>query len=75
MNTNCILKSLESIGEVLERDRRSIDGDLLPVRISQPTHALRIVRQIELGTIYAVLVIETFSGVADALLARVLDGL
>ena len=72
MNTDCIL---ESVGEVLERDRSGIDGDFLPVRISQSTHSFCIVCQIKLSTVYAVLVIEPFGGVADALLARVLDGL
>ena len=71
MNTNCILKSVR---EVLERDRSSIDGDLLPVRISQATHALGVVRQIELGTVYAVLVEEPVLGVTEALLARAIYG-
>ena len=72
MNTNCIL---ESIGEVLERYRCGIDGDLLPVCISQAAHSFGVVREVEFGTIYAVLVVEPLGGVADALLARVLDGL
>ena len=72
MNTNCILKS---IGEALERDRSSIDGNFLPVGVSQSAHALGVVREVEFGTVYAVLVVEPFGGVADALLARVLDGL
>ena len=72
MNTNCILKSVR---EVLERDWCSIDGDLLPVGISQSAHALGIVREIELCALDTVFVVEPFGGVADALLARVLDGL
>ena len=72
MNTNCILKS---IGEVLERDRCSVDGDLLAVCVSESAHSFGIVGQIELGTIYAVFVVQPFGGVADALLTRVLDGL
>ena len=72
MNTNCILKS---IGEVLERDRSGIDGDFLPVSITESAHALGVVREVELCAIDSVFVIEPFGGVADALLTRVLDGL
>ena len=72
MNTNCILKS---IGEVLESDRRSIDGDFLAVCISESAHPLGVVREVEFCAVYAVLVIEPLGGVADALLTRVLDGL
>ncbi len=72
MNTDCILKS---IGEVLERDWRGIDGDLLPVSVSQSAHALGVVGEVELCAIDAVFVVEPFGGVADALLTRVLNGL
>ena len=72
MNTDCIP---ESIGEALESDRGSVDGDLLPISVSESAHALGVVREVELGTVFAILVVEPFSGVADALLTRVLDGL
>ena len=72
MNTNCILKS---IGEVLERDRSSVNGDFLPVRVSQAAHALGVVREVEFCALDTILVVQPFGGVADALLARVLDGL
>ena len=72
MNTNCILKS---VWEVLERYRSSVDGDLLPVCITQSAHALGVIREVEFCAIYAVLVVQPFGGVADALLTRVLDGL
>ena len=72
MNTNCIPKS---IGEVRECDWRGINGDLLPICIPKSAHPFGIVGQVELGTVYSVFVVEPFGGVADALLARVLDGL
>ena len=72
MNTNCIL---ESVREVLESDWCGIDCNLLTVRISQATHALGVVGQVEFCAVDSVLVVEPFGGVADALLARVLDGL
>ena len=72
MNTDWILKS---VGEVLERYRSSIDGNLLPICISQAAHALGVVGQVEFGAVYAVFVVQPFGCVADALLARVLDGL
>ena len=67
MNTNCML---ESIREVLERYRSSIDGDLLPVRISQSAHALGVVREVEFGAVYAVSVEKSVLGVTEAFLAR-----
>ena len=72
MNTDCILKSVR---EVLERDRSGIDGDLLPVRISQATHPLGVVRQIKLCSLDAVLVVQPRLGVGKALLARAIDGI
>ena len=67
MNTDCIL---ESIREAIERDWCGIDGDLLPICISQSTHSFSIVGQVKLGALYAVLVEEPVFCVAEALLAR-----
>ena len=55
MNTDCIL---ESIGEAIESYRRSINGDFLAVRITQPTHSFSIIGQVKFGTIYAVFVVQ-----------------
>ena len=72
MNTDCILKSVR---EVLERYRSGVNCDLLPVSVSQSAHPFGVVREVEFGALDAVFVVEPFGGVADALLARVLDGL
>ena len=66
MNTDCIL---ESIGEVLERYRSSINGDFLPVCITQSAHSFGIVREVEFCALYAVLVEEPVFCVTEALLA------
>ena len=65
----------KSVREVRERDWGSVNADLLPVSVSESTHAFGVVCQIELGTVDAVFVVQPFGGVADALLTRVLDGL
>ena len=65
----------KSVREVLERDWCGIDGDLLPVCITQPAHALGIVGQIKFCSLDAVLVIQPRLGVGEAALARAIDGI
>ena len=71
---NTIAYRNQSIGEVLESDRSSVDGDLLTVCVSQAAHALRVVGQIEFGAVDPVFVIQPGLGVGEALLARAIDG-
>ena len=67
MNTDCILKSVR---EALERDWRGIDGDFLPICVSQAAHALGVVCQIKFSAIDSVLVVQSGLGVGEAALAR-----